>query len=82
MQAWNVVLINRARPCDFHSDPRIRVSLPSGDIWARLIQTGAEHDVYSVDTVFFDNDCDSQYVKRSLIDHDGFPSNIAVNKAR
>ena len=82
MQAWDIVLINRARPSDFLSDSRLRVSLPSGNIRARLIQTGGEFDVYFVDTVFFDNDCDQQYVKQSLIDHDGFPSNIRVKRVR
>ena len=82
MQAWDIVLINRARPSDFLSDSRLSVSLPSGNIRARLIQTGGEFDVYFVDTVFFDNDCDQQYVKQSLVDHDGFPSNIRVKRAR
>ena len=31
-----------------------------------------------IDTVFFDRDCDSDYVKRSLVDHDGYNPNINV----
>lgn len=32
------------------------------------------------DTVFFDDDCDEWYVKHSLINHDGFPSNIEIEE--
>ena len=39
-------------------------------------------DVYRrgrwVDTVFFDADCTEDYVRRSLIDHDGYPSDIQI----
>lgn len=34
-----------------------------------------------IDTVFFDKDCNSQYVRRSLIDHDGYDSDIKVRMA-
>ena len=35
-----------------------------------------------IDSVYYDNDCDSDYVKRSLINHDGYHPNIAVRKAK
>ena len=31
-----------------------------------------------IDTVFFDNNCDSEYVRTSLIDHDGYNHRIEV----
>lgn len=31
-----------------------------------------------IDTVFFMEDCDKQYVKDSLINHDGYDSRIVV----
>lgn len=31
-----------------------------------------------IDTVYFNNDCDSSYVRASLINHDGYPSDIIV----
>lgn len=34
------------------------------------------------DTVFFDNSMNPLEVKHSLINHDGYPSNIYVKKAR
>ena len=36
---------------------------------ARLIKT---------DTVFYDEDCDAEYVKFSLVNHDGYNPNITV----
>jgi hypothetical protein len=33
-----------------------------------------------IDTVFYTQDCDSEYVRTSLIDHDGYPRNIVVRK--
>lgn len=36
----------------------------------------------NVDTVFFDRDCDREYVRRTLIDHDGYPSNVVIYRAR
>ncbi len=35
-----------------------------------------------IDTVFFDSDCDMWYVKRALINHDGYNPAIIVRKAR
>ena len=31
-----------------------------------------------VDSVFYDNDCDQEYVRRTLIEHDGYNCNIVV----
>jgi hypothetical protein len=31
-----------------------------------------------IDTVFFNDGCDADYVKESLVNHDGYPSNIEV----
>lgn len=31
-----------------------------------------------IDTVFYDADCDRDYVLRGLIDHDGYPSDIRI----
>lgn len=33
-----------------------------------------------VDTVFFTPDCDANYVYNSLVEHDGYPSDIRVEK--
>jgi len=42
-------------------------------------------DVYlgnrCIDTVWFNPDCDADYVKTSLINHDGYDSRIEVYKA-
>lgn len=35
-----------------------------------------------VDTVWYTKDCDADYVRRSLIDHDGYNPNITVRRAR
>jgi hypothetical protein len=32
-----------------------------------------------IDTVFFDPDCDEDYVRRALIEHDGYPDDIVVS---
>lgn len=34
-----------------------------------------------IDTVFYTSDCDAEYVRNSLINHDGYPANIIVRKA-
>lgn len=44
-------------------------------------------DVYNgqgklIDTVFYDSDCDADYVRRGLIGHDGYPPDIRVVKVR
>ena len=35
-----------------------------------------------IDTVFYQSGCDAQYVKRTLVDHDGYSPAIRVNRAR
>jgi hypothetical protein len=35
-----------------------------------------------IDTVFYDKDCDADYVKRGLIHHDGYDYRIIILKAR
>lgn len=46
------------------------------------IMKEAAWDVYLndklIDTVFYDNDLDADYVKKSLVDHDGYDPNIKV----
>jgi len=32
-----------------------------------------------IDTVFYDNDCDAEYVRRGLIEHDGYDPGIKVS---
>ncbi len=34
----------------------------------------------NIDTVFYDDDCDADYVKRGLVNHDGYDPNITVSK--
>ena len=42
-------------------------------------------DVYlngrEIDTVWYDPDCDAEYVKRTLVDHDGYHPGIVVMRA-
>lgn len=35
-----------------------------------------------IDTVFYSPDCDAEYVRKSLIDHDGYDYRIIVKGAR
>ena len=34
-----------------------------------------------IDTVFYDKDCDKNYVHRSLIDHDGYNPGIQIKRS-
>lgn len=34
-----------------------------------------------IDSVPYDDDCDKEYVKTGLINHDGYPADIEVRKA-
>ena len=36
----------------------------------------------NIDSVPYDEDCDADYVRRSLIEHDGYDPNIKVRKHR
>jgi hypothetical protein len=31
-----------------------------------------------IDTVFYDQNCDAEYVRHTLIEHDGYPTDIIV----
>ena len=53
-----------------------------------LTQQGAEMKAWDVirngrviDTVFYDADCELWYVRKGLIEHDGYPSDIIVKPA-
>ena len=35
-----------------------------------------------IDTVFFDKDCDKDYVYKALVNHDGYNPSIVVTKSR
>ena len=34
--------------------------------------------LYHIDTVYFNPDCDAEYVRKSLVEHDGYPEGIKV----
>jgi hypothetical protein len=40
------------------------------------------HNGKLFDTVWFAVDCDHDYVKRALIDHDGYPVDITIKKGK
>lgn len=56
--------------------------------WNVRSETGWRHDRNGKivrrfsDTVFFDDNCDADYVRRSLINHDGYPDDIVVTKEK
>ena len=35
-----------------------------------------------IDTVFYDDDCDADYVRRGLVDHDGYNPAITIRRDR
>lgn len=35
-----------------------------------------------IDTVFYDSNIDARAVRKSLIEHDGYPDDIRIEKAR
>lgn len=35
---------------------------------------------HKIDTVFYLSDCDADYIKKSLIDHDGYSRSITIKK--
>lgn len=66
MNAWNVY-----RPCEnlrggCHNRNRVSID---GELCTEI------------NTVFYTDDCDEDYVRRSLIDHDGYPYDIIVRIA-
>jgi hypothetical protein len=52
-------------PCSRDCSDAVQI----GDNWYRW-----------VDCVYYDDDCDEDYVRQGLINHDGYPSNIEVVK--
>lgn len=56
--------------------------------WNVRSETGWRHDRNGKivrrfsDTVFFDDNCDADYVRRSLIDHDGYPDDIVIQREK
>jgi len=83
-QAWDVLLKvkneSRGGISHSHQDSVVRVRLPFTTVNARLIRNSMGYDFYYVDTVFFDADMDRRQVRKSLIEHDGYPSNIVVER--
>jgi hypothetical protein len=47
----------------------------------KMIYWNVYHNGFRIDSVPYEKDCDSDYVRRSLIQHDGYPDNITVRKA-
>ena len=39
------------------------------------------HKGKCIDSVPYEKDCDKEYVRRSLIEHDGYPTGIKIRKA-
>jgi hypothetical protein len=62
MKAWDVYI-----PSSKHSSEH-NCALPDLDY-------GSWREI---DTVFFDDNCDREYVRQSLITHDGYSQNIQV----
>lgn len=56
--------------------------------WKVYSESGWQHDsngrlvTKHRDTVFFDSDIKADDVRRSLVDHDGYPSDIIVKKEK
>ena len=77
MQAWDVLL---KVPPEYDTDSVFTVQLPHAKIEAHLMKSGVDHDYFLIDTVFYNEGIDRQEVRLSLINHDGYPSNIVVEK--
>lgn len=78
--AWDVLL--KIPEKGDKPDSVITVVLPHTTVTAHLVKSSMDYDFYLLDTVFYDVDCDREYVRRSLIDHDGYPSNIVVDRGK
>ena len=50
-----------------------------GANWWRVIFNEGQDDERE-ETVWYTCDCDAEYIRKSLIDHDGYPNNIKVEK--
>lgn len=46
------------------------------DVYSPFGQSGRRYRL--ADTVYFTSDCDAEYVRNSLIDHDGYDPDIRV----
>ena len=53
----------------------------SSRAWDVFLPTTNEHGTQTelIDTVWFDTDCDADYVKRSLVEHDGYDPGIEIS---
>jgi hypothetical protein len=87
MKAWDVCLFVTASN-DPHESGAVLKDIEKEYPGAQYSQIGgwlherdARVDYILIDTVFFDDDCDRDYVKRSLINHDDYPTNIKVFQA-
>lgn len=90
LQAWDVTLyfplsddLTLPYELNLPDFPDARLTESGGA--QKYIENGEwEHggDRWWIDTVFFDKNCDKDYVTRSLIDYDGYPSNIQIFKTR
>lgn len=90
MQAWDVTVLTPVS----YNPAWIEADLQKEYPLAHLTEGGAqkynptdggwdsEFDRYYIDTVFFDESCDRDYVTSALINHDGYPSNIQIFKGR
>ena len=58
----------------------VQPKLPKANDRSRTweVQLGFHH----IDTVYFTPDCDAEYVRKSLIEHDGYPEGIMVSLSR
>jgi hypothetical protein len=48
------------------------------NIWEVYEEIGNVYDY--IDTVYFSDDCDENYIKDTLIYHDGYPDNIVLEQ--
>lgn len=56
--------------------------MPKQKAWDVYVPVEYEPWTRWLDTVFFDDTCDKEYVRQSLIDHDGYSPNIFVEEER
>ena len=79
MQAWDVLL---KVPAEYDTESVFTVQLPHAKIEAHLMKLGVDHDYFLIDTVFYDAKISRREVRLSLINHDGYPSGIVVEKGK
>jgi len=73
-QAWDVVVV---QPSNWKIQS-IEVELPFSTLTGHLTMTKNDNDYFWIDTVFYDQNCDRDLITQSLIEHDGYPSNIKL----